>query len=237
MKNKLSFYKTHVCVLSQPLHNSAGGLSSCSSKVLFSILFLRSLEFVMKRICRNFPYVFVLNKPQWADNVCYMRKWLQWRVSCSREPSAKQSDPRPPNPAACWPWSWVGSTVCPKLLFSQGLEQSSSKSAELVSDAPLLGSRNESAHSLPFLHREHSHTESLFCAKPALAAKHILSHYFLSMDNKATFLFGAGVVKDYCSEWCNNLPKAHHRAGTEFELTSFDTNSRVLSTITHCLRA
>lgn len=132
-------------------------------KWFFSIFFLGHWGLTWKGSARRLHMLSLQTHCSGANTACFIREWLQWRASCIREPPVR---PRPLNPAAWWPWSWVGSTVCPKLLLPQAEPSKAAGPVYLCSPVGIKGSA-EGAHSLPFLQREYRHSESLFCSRPS----------------------------------------------------------------------
>lgn len=152
--------------------------------MLFSIFFLRSLGFDMKKICKKFAYAFMANTLQWANNACFIREWLQWRASCIREPL---SDPR--QPVA------MGFTVCPKLLLPQAEPSKAAGPVFLCSPVGIKVSV-EGKHSCPF-HRGSTNILSLY-----FAADHprLLNIYYHTTSSqwaiKSLLYLGLGMVTD-----------------------------------------
>lgn len=56
---------------------------------IFSIFFLRTLGFVIKRIWRNLAQVFIPNTQQWSNQGYFIRKRLEWRASFIKRASCE----------------------------------------------------------------------------------------------------------------------------------------------------
>lgn len=107
--------------------------------------------------------------------------------------------PQPPDPTACWPWSGVGSTVCSKLFFPQGVGTACHELQDLDMRSSGIKGSNKFGQPLLFLQRWHPYSEPLFCTRPA--SVQISSQWVLESTSKVE---------------------------TEFESVSYDTQSRTL---------